>query len=125
MAAGDSSGTARTLTLLTLMSEVKSVLGGSHPTGCKEWGSPYVPLGALAAVTFQASRRSSGGRLPDTTPRFRGGSCAQPSQGDHDEPADRGLRRQAAGCCEGMEAVARELVRRDVIAEVAHLCALG
>ncbi len=34
----------------------------------------------------------------------------QPSQNDRDELADRGLGRQAAGCCEGVEAVARELV---------------
>ena len=31
---------------------------------------------------------------------------AQPSQNDRDEPADRDLGRQAAGCCEGVEAVA-------------------
>ncbi len=50
---------------------------------------------------------------------------AQPSQSDRDEPADRGLGRQAAGCCEGVEAVARKLVRRDIIPEVAGLCDLG
>ena len=49
----------------------------------------------------------------------------QPSQSDRDEPADRGLGRQAAGCCEGVEAVARKLVRRDIIPDVASLCGLG
>ena len=50
---------------------------------------------------------------------------AQPSQSDRDEPADRGLGRQAAGCREGVEAVARKLVRRDIVADVAGLCSVG
>ncbi len=50
---------------------------------------------------------------------------AQPSQSDRDEPADRGLGRQAAGCCEGVEAVARKLVSRDIIPDVPGLDALG
>ena len=49
---------------------------------------------------------------------------AQPSQRDRDEPADRGLGRQVAGCCEGVETVARELVRRHIVPEVAGLCGL-
>jgi hypothetical protein len=50
---------------------------------------------------------------------------AQPSQSDRDEPANRSLGRKAAGCCESVEAVARELVRRDIVPEVAGLCGLG
>jgi hypothetical protein len=44
---------------------------------------------------------------------------AQPSQGHRDESADRGLRRQAAGCCEGVEAIVSELARRDIVPDVA------
>lgn len=40
---------------------------------------------------------------------------AQPSQSDRHEPADRGFRRQPAGCREGVEAVARQFVRRDIV----------
>src|SRR5438445_459882 len=50
---------------------------------------------------------------------------AQPSQGDRDEPADRGLGRQAARCAQSVEAVARELVLRDIVAEDAGGCGLG
>ncbi len=50
---------------------------------------------------------------------------AQPSQSDRDEPVDRSLGWQPAGCCEGVEAVARKLVGRDIIPEVAGLCDLG
>ena len=50
---------------------------------------------------------------------------AQSSQSDHDESSYRGLGRQAAGCCEGVEAVARKLLRRDIIPDVAGLCGLG
>src|SRR5918998_6494861 len=50
---------------------------------------------------------------------------AQPGQGDRDEPADRGLGRQAAGCCEGVEAVARKLLGSDVIPDVARIRGLG
>src|SRR5215203_2436162 len=50
---------------------------------------------------------------------------AQPSQSDRDEPADCGLGWQAAGCCEGVEAVARKLLRRYITPDVAGLCALG
>ncbi len=49
----------------------------------------------------------------------------QPGQSDLDEPADCGLRRQAAGCCEGVEAIARELLRRNIIPNVAGPCGLG
>ena len=38
---------------------------------------------------------------------------------------DRSLIRQVAGCCEGMEAVARKFVRHDVIPDVAGHSALG
>jgi hypothetical protein len=48
----------------------------------------------------------------------------QSSQSDRDEPAERGLRRQVAGCCQGVDAVARELVRSDIVPDVAGLCAL-
>ena len=50
---------------------------------------------------------------------------AQPSQSDRDESADRGFGRQTASCCEGVEAVARKFVRRDISPEIAGLCALG
>src|SRR5215207_5546118 len=49
----------------------------------------------------------------------------QPGQGDLDEPADRGLGRQAAGCCEGVEAVARKLLGRDIVPDVARIRGLG
>ena len=45
----------------------------------------------------------------------------QPGQGDRDEPADRGLGRQATGCCEGVEAVACKLLSRDIIPDVARI----
>ena len=53
------------------------------------------------------------------------GVGVQSSPNDHDEPADRVRGRQAVGCCEGVEAVARQLVRRDIIPDVAALCSLG
>ena len=53
------------------------------------------------------------------------GAELQPSDSNHDEPSDRGLGRQAAGGCEGVEAVARELVRRDIAPDGAGLCGLG
>ncbi len=46
----------------------------------------------------------------------------QPSQSDRDEPTDRGLGRQAAGCCEGVKAITCKLVRRDIIPDAAGLC---
>jgi hypothetical protein len=49
----------------------------------------------------------------------------QPRQGDVDESADRGLGGQAAGRVEGVQAVAGEFGRRDVVAEVAGLGAFG
>ena len=49
---------------------------------------------------------------------------AQSSQSDRDEPADRGLGRKAAGRCEGVEAVARKLVGRDVTPDVVGLYGL-
>src|SRR5215210_3627319 len=45
----------------------------------------------------------------------------QPGQGDRDEPANRGLGRQATGCCEGVEAVARKLLGSDIIPDVARI----
>ena len=67
--------------------------------------------------------------MPPTAPfgssRIPSARRTQPSQRDHDEPADRRLGRQGAGGCEGVEAVARELVRGDVVSELAGLCALG
>jgi hypothetical protein len=50
---------------------------------------------------------------------------AQPRQRDRDEPADRSLGPQAAGGAEGVDAVGGELVRRDVVPEVAGRCDLG
>ncbi len=50
---------------------------------------------------------------------------AQPSQSDRNESADRGFGRQTASCCEGVEAVARKLLRRDITPNVAGLCGLG
>jgi hypothetical protein len=49
----------------------------------------------------------------------------QPSQGDHDEPVDRGGGCQAAGRCEGVQAVARKLVRRDISPNVACISDIG
>ena len=49
----------------------------------------------------------------------------QPSQGDHDEPVDRGGGCQAAGRCEGVQAVARKLVRRDISPDVACISDIG
>src|SRR3990172_2437620 len=57
--------------------------------------------------------------------RVESGAGVQPSQSDGDKPADRGLGRQAAGCCEGVEAVARELVGRDIVADAPCLCRFG
>ena len=48
----------------------------------------------------------------------------QPGESDRHEPADRGFRRQTAGRVECVEAVARKLVRRDIIPYVAGLCGL-
>ena len=58
--------------------------------------------------------------------RRRVGSAAraQSSQRDCDEPAYCGRRREAAGCREGVEAVARELVGRDVVPHFPGLGAL-
>ncbi len=44
---------------------------------------------------------------------------AQPGQGNRHEAMDRGPRTLAAGSCEGVNAVGRELVGRDVIPHVA------
>jgi hypothetical protein len=49
----------------------------------------------------------------------------QPSECDRDEPADGSLGRQAVGGFESVEAVRRELTRRDVIADVAGHCGVG
>jgi hypothetical protein len=56
-------------------------------------------------------------------PRVSGGGT-QCSQSQGDESANRSLGRQAAGGCEGVEAVVRELVSRDVVVKVAALCSL-
>jgi hypothetical protein len=48
----------------------------------------------------------------------------QPRQRDRDKPADRRLGRQAPGCTEGVDAVAGELGRSDVIPEAAGRCHL-
>lgn len=53
------------------------------------------------------------------------GAGVQPSHSDRDEPMDRGLGRQAVGCCEGLKAIARELVRRNIVADRAGLRGLG
>lgn len=50
---------------------------------------------------------------------------SQPGQCYRDQPADRGLGCQAVGCREGVEAIGRKFVRRDVVPEVAYRCALG
>src|SRR5215216_3725479 len=50
---------------------------------------------------------------------------AQPGQGDRDEPANRGFGRLAAGCCEGVEAVARKFLGSNVIPDVARIRGLG
>jgi hypothetical protein len=49
----------------------------------------------------------------------------QSSKSDRDESSDRGLGRQAAGGCEGVEAVARELARSNIGTDSAVLRALG
>src|SRR5215211_1063277 len=63
--------------------------------------------------------------LPPQRHQNGSGRGAQPSQSDPDEPANRFLGRQTASCCEGVEAVARELLRRDIISDVAAVCTLG
>ena len=50
---------------------------------------------------------------------------AQPGQSDRDEPADRGLGRQAARRRECMEAVAGKLVGRDILPNGAGLRGFG
>ena len=47
------------------------------------------------------------------------GPGLQPRQGYRHQPANRGLGRQAARGCQGVEAVACELVRRDIISDFA------
>ena len=64
-------------------------------------------------------------RLLDTPAFGRSLYGQQPSQSDGDEPTDRGLRRQAAGGCERMQAVARKLIRGHVVPKVAGPGALG
>jgi hypothetical protein len=48
------------------------------------------------------------------------GPRTQPGQRDGNEPADRGLGGKSPGCCERVDAVRRELVRANVIPEVAR-----
>src|SRR5215207_739743 len=50
---------------------------------------------------------------------------AQPGQGNRDQAPNRGLGRYGARCCERLEAVVRELVRRDIVPELACRCTLG
>jgi hypothetical protein len=59
------------------------------------------------------------------TARIGSGAGAQTGQSDGDEPPDCGLGRQAAGCCEGVEAVARELLGCDVVPDIAVFGGLG
>ena len=47
----------------------------------------------------------------------------QPSQRDRDDASDRGFGSQAAGCRERVEAVTREFIGRNVIADSAGPCA--
>lgn len=49
----------------------------------------------------------------------------QPIHGDRHEAADRGLRTLAAGSSQGVKAVGRKLVRRDIVPDVAGFCCLG
>src|SRR5260370_18310235 len=73
----------------------------------------------LAGTSRHWTARS--GRSPGSRPRrHRGKSArgAQPGQGDEDEPSDRSLRRQVAGGGEGVQAVASELVWRDIAPDV-------
>lgn len=71
--------------------------------------------------SFPFMVRLSRGRRPGNGSAWR----PQPGQRDLDEPVDRGLGRQAAGRCEGVEAIGRKLAGRDIIPEAASLCALG
>ena len=43
----------------------------------------------------------------------------QPSQNNRDKPVDRGRGWEAAGCCEGVETVARKLVGGDIVPDLA------
>jgi hypothetical protein len=49
---------------------------------------------------------------------------AQPGQGDHDEPTNRGLGLHTAGRRERGKAVAGKLLGRDVVPNIAGLCRL-
>ena len=53
------------------------------------------------------------------------GAGAQPCQSDRDEPANRSFGRKAAGCSEGVEAVADEFFRGHVVPDAARCCGLG
>ena len=53
------------------------------------------------------------------------GLGAQPSQGDHDQSVDGRLGREGAGCCQGVEAVARQLFWCDVVPDGPSLCGRG
>src|SRR5215211_4866309 len=63
--------------------------------------------------------------LPIRSPRPLSVRGTQPGQGNRDEPVDRGLGRQAAGCCEGVEAIVSKLLGRDIIPDVARIRGLG
>jgi len=68
---------------------------------------------------------SAGSRVPASITSGPSAWRTQPGKRDSDEAAGRGLRRQASGRREGVEAVARELVGSDVVPDVAGPCALG
>jgi hypothetical protein len=80
----------------------------------------------LLRRTGERRRPDLGDRERTGFERHRNGSAraAQARQSDLDEPVDRGLGRQAAGGREGVEAVARKLLRRDIIPDLAGPCAL-
>jgi hypothetical protein len=100
------------------------------------WGSASRPGPLQQPTSWNATSPSAEDQLTVSKRRVQEGfrlqrrqnesaRGAQPGQSDRDEPPDRGLGRQAAGCCEGVEAVARKLVRRDIIPKLAGLCDLG
>ena len=87
---------------------------------CISWKATY--LSAENKLTVSRRSVKEGCRLQ----RHRNGSArgTQPGQSDLDESANRGFGRQTAGCREGVEAVACELVGRDITPDVTGLCGL-
>jgi hypothetical protein len=67
----------------------------------------HSPLSVKAFSVWRLSRRS------------------QAREDDGDEPADRDVGLQTSGCRDGVEAVHRELVRRNFFPEVAGCCAFS